>query len=66
MGFSLVFVTDNACHMFSVAFSVSSEGFSYTELESCIQALFVNSKSERAIDNILDVVSVVAHSREVL
>ncbi|KAA0705376.1 hypothetical protein E1301_Tti009759 [Triplophysa tibetana] len=64
-----------SCHMFSLAFSVSGEGFTcdkcrevvrltekILELESRIQSLFEDSKSVRTVENILDASNVSAHS----
>ncbi|KAA0721764.1 hypothetical protein E1301_Tti014263 [Triplophysa tibetana] len=70
-----IVVTCTSCHMFSLAFSVSGEGFTcdkcrevvrltekILELESRIQSLFEDSKSVRTVENILDASNVSAHS----
>ncbi|KAA0708867.1 hypothetical protein E1301_Tti011802 [Triplophysa tibetana] len=70
-----IVVICTSCHMFSLAFSFSGEGFTcdkcrevvrltekILELESRIQSLFEDSKSVRAVENFLDASNVSAHS----
>ncbi|XP_057178262.1 uncharacterized protein LOC130556567 [Triplophysa rosa] len=70
-----IIVTCTSCHMFSLAFSVSCEGFicdkcreivrlteKILELESRIQSLSEDSKSLTTIENTLDASNISAHS----
>ncbi|XP_056591619.1 uncharacterized protein LOC130410778 [Triplophysa dalaica] len=70
-----IVVTCTSCHMFSLAFSVSGEGFTcdkcrevvrltekILELESRIQSIFEDSKSVRTVENTSDASNVSAHS----